>query len=268
MDPLDWAPAGVDVEQPTAARVYDYLLGGAHNFAADRAVAEQLIAAIPDIRTHALANRSFLRRAVRFCVASGIRQFLDIGSGVPTLGNVHEVARQAAPESRVVYVDLDPVAVEHGRAILVGDPAATVIQADLRDPERILADPPLRQVLDLTRPVALLLVAILHAIPDQDDPYAIVARLRDALAPGSMLVVGHATQEGRPDVGRRLEELSRRTATPITNRTRAQVTRFFDGFELVEPGLVWVPQWRPDSTDAVDEHPEWSSNYGGVGRRA
>lgn len=264
MRPMDGGLPGI--ERASAARIYDYLLGGSQNFAVDRAVAEQLLESMPDARTHAQANRAFLRRTVQFCAESGVSQFLDIGSGIPTLGNVHEVARGILPDARVVYVDIDPVAVEHGRAILAGDPGATVIEADLRDPDRILADPALRGLLDLERPVAVLLVAILHVIPDADRPYEIVARLRDHLAPGSLLAIAHGSNDSRPEIGQRLTELSRQTTTPMTLRPRADIARFFDGFTLVDPGLVWVPEWRPDSTDERDPHPERSSNLGGVGR--
>ena len=263
----DWAPDTIDVEQPSAARIYDYLLGGSHNFGADREVARQAIAAMPDVPVQANANRAFLRRAVQYLVEAGVRQFLDIGSGIPTLGNVHEVARQGAPGARVVYVDLDPVAVAHGRAILGGDERATVIREDLRHAERILGHPDLRAVLDLDRPVAVLLVAILHVIPDHDDPYRIVSALRDALAPGSWLAIAHGTDESRPAEVEELRQLSQKTPTPLVIRSRAEVARFFTGWELVEPGLVWAPQWRPDAPEDAGEHPERSGNLVGVGRR-
>jgi SAM-dependent methyltransferase len=263
----DWVPETIDVEQPSAARIYDYLLGGSHNFAVDREFARQVMAVLPDGPVQAHANRAFLRRAVQYLAEAGIRQFLDIGSGIPTLGNVHEVARQAVPDARVVYVDVDPVAAAHGRAILAGDDRATVIQEDLRHPDRILAHPELRTVLDLDRPVAVLLVAILHVIPDADDPHGIVARLRDALAPGSWLAIAHGTDESRPAEVEELRRLSEKTPTPLVIRSRAEVTRFFGGWELVEPGLVWAPQWHPDSPDDVGTHPEMSGNLVGAGRK-
>ncbi len=262
----DWVPETIDVEQPSAARIYDYLLGGSHNFAADRDVARQAIAAMPDVPVQAHANRAFLRRAVQYLAEMGVRQFLDIGSGIPTLGNVHELARQAAPGARVVYVDLDPVAVAHSRAILAGTDRVTVIQEDLRHPTGILGHPDLKAVLDLDAPVAVLLVAILHVIPDGDDPYRIVSALRDALAPGSWLAIAHGTDDSRPAESEELRRLSQKTATPLTLRSRAEVQRFFAGWDLVEPGLVWAPQWHPDSPDDVGEHPELSSNLVGLGR--
>jgi SAM-dependent methyltransferase len=267
MERPDWAPAGIDIERPSAARLYDYFLGGCHNFAADRDLAAQYIAAWPQMPMASQANRAFLRRAVRFCVAAGVRQFLDIGSGIPTAGNVHEVAQQVAPETRVMYVDIDPVAVAHSRQILSGNGRAGVIQEDLRRPDAILEHPEVRHMLDFDRPVAVVLAAVLHFIPDADDPYGIVARLRDALVPGSYLVVAHPARDSRPQAMAKLEELSKRTTTPGTTRTRAEVERLFTGFELVEPGVVWVPLWRPDCPDDLTEDQEWSSNLAGVGVR-
>jgi SAM-dependent methyltransferase len=246
--------------------MYDYLLGGSHNFAADRHAVDQATAAMPDVATHARGNRAFLYRAVRYLVGAGIRQFLDIGSGIPTSGNVHEIAQREAPDSSVVYVDIDPVAVAHGKAILAGDDRVRIIQADLRDLDTLLNHPDLRAVLDLSRPVGLLLVAVLHVIPDTDDPAGIVARLRDAIAPGSYLVIAHGTADSRPDEAARLREVSRRTPTPMTHRSRDEVARFFAGFNLVDPGLVWAPQWHPENGDDV-AHPERSSNYVGVARK-
>jgi hypothetical protein len=266
MEP-EWVPEGVDVEKPTAARIYDYLLGGFHNFAADREVARAAIAAVPDVAVQAQANRAFLHRAVRYLVEVGIRQFLDLGSGIPTLGNVHEIAQEASPDARVVYVDIDPVAVAHSRHILVGNDRATVVQEDLRRPEQILADDSVRTVLDLREPVAVLAVAVLHAISDADDPCGITARFRDAIAPGSYLVIAHGAKSSRPEDAERLVELSKRTPTPLTLRTAAEIESLFDGFELVPPGLVWAPLWRPESPHQVPEHPERSANLVGVGRK-
>jgi hypothetical protein len=263
----DWAPEGIDLSRPSVARAYDYTLGGAHNFAVDRDFARQLLAAVPDMRITARANRAFLHRAVRFLVQAGIRNFLDIGSGIPTVGNVHEIAQEAAPDARVVYVDIDPVAVAHSRQILAGNTAATAIQADLRRPDEILEHPEVRALLDLNQPVGLMLVAILHAVPDEDDPFDIVARLRDSLCPGSYLAISHATSDRRADEMDEITRMFKQTTTPTTTRPRAEVLRFFDGFDLVEPGLVWSPQWRPDSPEEVGEHPERMMMYVGVGRR-
>jgi SAM-dependent methyltransferase len=257
----------VDLNTPSPARIYDYLLGGSHNLAVDRAVAEQVLVAMPDARSGALANRSFLYRAVRFLVDAGVRQFLDLGSGIPTAGNVHEIAQRAAPGARVVYVDSDPVAVAHSRALLTGNERAGVVESDIRDVDRIMASPEAARLLDPAEPVGLLMVAILHVIPDADDPAGLVAGLRDRVAPGSYLVVGHGTADSRPEDAARLEEVSKRTPTPLTLRPRAEVERFFDGFDMVEPGLIWAPLWRPDPGDEPGQHPELAANYGGVGIR-
>jgi S-adenosyl methyltransferase len=258
----------IDTERPTAARAYDYLLGGDHNFAADREMIHQAMAFMPDLPIQAQANRAFLHRAVSFLAGAGVRQFLDIGSGIPTRGNVHEVAQRAAPDAKVVYVDIDPVAVSHGRQLLAADPHTAVIQEDARNAAAIVGHPDVRALLDFDRPVAVLMVALLHVIPDEDDPYGMVATLRSVLVPGSYLAIAHGTGDGRPADADRLVEISRRTPTTMSLRDRAGVLRFFDGFELVEPGLVWAPEWRPDSPDDVPADPERASNYVGVGRLA
>jgi SAM-dependent methyltransferase len=262
-----WAPEGVDIERPSAARLYDYALGGSHNFAVDRALFQQLTAVVPDLASQARASRAFLERAVRFCAAAGIRQFLDVGSGIPTRGNVHEIVQQIAPDARVVYVDIDPVAVAHSRAMLAGNDMVGVVNEDLRRPDRIVNDPEARRLLDFDQPVAVLLVAMLHLVPDEDDPATHIAGLRDAVAPGSYLVISHGTPESRPQAMAEGLEVLRRGGVRITVRTREQVERLFAGFDLVEPGLVWVPQWRPDVPADVDEHPERSIMVAGVGRK-
>ncbi len=261
----DWAPDDIDISVPSAARMYDYYLGGAHNFAADRELAEKALEAVPEGRDLARANRAFLQRAVRHLTRAGIRQFLDIGSGIPTVGNVHEVAQRIAPDSRVLYVDIDPVAVSHGRALLSGEPNADAIRGDLRQPAQILADPRLREMIDLDQPVAVLLLAVLHFVSDADRPDAIIAELREAVAPGSYLVVSHGTDDGRST--EELEHVYRRTVTPLAMRDRAGVRALFTGFELLEPGVVWAPEWHPDDPADVPERPERSGSYVAVGRR-
>jgi len=263
----DWVPADIDTERPSAARIYDYYLGGAHNFAADRQVADQMIANYPEVPLAAQANRAFLRRAVEFLVDAGVRQFLDIGSGVPTVGHVHEIAQHAAPESRVVFVDIDPVAVAHSRQILADNTRTTVIQEDIRRPEQILNHPQTQQLLDLEQPIAVLVVALFHFIAD--DPISILARLTGPLAPGSYLAISHLTLDGVPgadkDAGM---DIYRRGGIDLTSRTRAEVEEMFDGFDPVEPGVVWVPQWHPESPlDAYHNEPERSALYAGVGRK-
>jgi S-adenosyl methyltransferase len=267
MDRPTWAPAGVDLDRPSAARVYDYFLGGAHNFAVDRELAQQIARMTPNIGNTMRANRAFLRRAVRYLVAEGITQFLDIGSGIPTVGNVHEVAQQADPRSTVVYVDVDPVAVAHSQAILSDNPQTAIVHADARDPDYILARPETRRLLDLTRPVAVLLLGVLHFVPDQDDPAGIVARLHDAVVPGSYAALVNVTHEDQPPEVIEAQKLSSRTGTPIYLRSRTELLRQFNGFSLVDPGLVHLPLWRPDSPLDVDDHPERFGALAGVGRK-
>jgi SAM-dependent methyltransferase len=263
----DWTPDGIDINTPSIARSYDYMLGGSHNFAVDREYSRRILAVLPDARLVAQANRAFMHRAVRFMVDAGVRQFLDVGSGIPTVGNVHEIAQKAVPAARVVYVDVEPVAVAHSELILAGNDGATVIQEDLRHPAAILGHPKTRALLDFNRPVGLLLVSVLHAIPDQDDPAGLVARLGDALGPGSYVAISHGTADSRPAEANAATRMSHQTTTPVTMRSRAQVEGFFAGLDMVEPGLVWAPQWRPDYPDEVEE-PQRSSFYAGVGRKA
>jgi hypothetical protein len=246
----NWIPPGVDTKRANVARVYDYLLGGTHNFAADQAVGRMITAVEPNARAIGQANRAFLRRAVSFLADSGIRQFLDIGSGIPTQGNVHEVAGQVAPGSRVVYADVDPVAIAHSTALLAGKSNAIIVEGDVREPEKILADDRVSRLIDVSQPTGLLLVAVLHFITDAENPSRIVATLRDALAPGSYLVLSHGTTEDRPSVARAAEKVyDQAVAAPLRMRSRAELLPLFDGFELLEPGLVPMPLWRPEPGD-------------------
>ncbi|WP_431906908.1 SAM-dependent methyltransferase [Micromonospora carbonacea] len=263
----DWAPDTIDIERPSVARMYDYYLGGSHNFAADRAAARAMVDAVPEAPLMAQANRAFLRRAVQFLTEAGIRQFLDIGSGIPTVGNVHEIAQRIAPESRVVYVDVDPVAVAHSREILSGNDRAAVLQEDLRHPERILAHPEVTRMLDFSQPVAVMIVAVLHFVPDEDRPDEILRTLRAALAPGSYLVMSQASDDDRRHTGEReeAEAVYQRTDNPLVIRSRRELTALFDGFPLVDPGVVWVPQWRPETPESAEDA-EKAVFMGGVGR--
>ncbi|MEU3914485.1 SAM-dependent methyltransferase [Streptomyces sp. NPDC029721] len=271
-----WAPPGIDISVPSVSRIYDYYLGGSHNFEVDRQAARRAMEFMPGLPKIMQANRAFMRRAVRHAVAEGVTQFLDIGSGIPTFGNVHEIARAATPEARVVYVDHDPVAVAHSRAVLAGDDQTGVIAADLRKPQDILAAPEVGRLLDPDRPVALMLIAVLHFLEDADQPYAAVAELRDALAPGSMLILTHASYEGIPlseDVAAGTVGVYRDIRNPLVMRGHEEITRFFDGFELLEPGVVSMPDWRPDRTGSLaegetPEDPYAFSGFGGVGRKA
>jgi hypothetical protein len=264
----DLVPPGVDTRRANPARVYDYWLGGTHNFLADQDVGRAVIATDPNTAAVIRANRSFLGRAVRFLAAAGIRQFLDIGSGIPTQGNVHEIALQAAPGSRVVYADMDPVAVAHSRAILAGNDNAVIIGADAREPEKILADADTRSLIDFGEPVGLLLSAVLHFIADDDDPWRITSVLRDAIPPGSYLVVSHITSAGDPAKTEAIEKVyTRGVSTGGRFRSRDEILRFFGGFELMEPGLVYVPEWRPDSPGDVPADPSQFWVLGGVARK-
>jgi SAM-dependent methyltransferase len=253
-----WVPEGIDTSKANIARVYDYWLGGVHNFQADRDIARTIIALDPNFRTAVRANRAFLGRAVRFLAGqAGIRQFLDIGSGIPTENNVHEVAQDIVPGSRVVYADNDDVAVAHSRLLLQDNPDAAVIQADLREPGKILADPQTQLLLDFSRPVAVLLVAVLHFIPDDAQAADIVATLRGALAPGSYLVICHNCRDGQPDLASSFENVyNSRVTAELRFRTRDEIARLCDGFTILDPGLAWIPQWRPDSPDDVPDDPE------------
>ncbi|WP_406307274.1 SAM-dependent methyltransferase [Streptomyces sp. NBC_00879] len=265
-----WAPQGIDISVPSVSRIYDYYLGGSHNFEVDREAARKAMEFMPGLPKIMQANRAFMRRAVNYAVSEGVTQFLDIGSGIPTFGNVHEVAQQASAEARVVYVDHDPVAVAHSRAVLDGDERSAVVSADLRKPQQILDHPEVVGLLNLERPVALLLVAVLHFIEDEDDPYGAVALLRDALAPGSLVVVTHASYEGIPlseEQAGGAVGVYRNIRNPLIMRSREQITRFFEGYEMVEPGLVSMPRWRPD-TPTEQEDPYAFSGFAGVGHKA
>jgi len=237
--------------------MYDYYLGGSHNFASDREAAEQVIRAIPNVRQIAAANRAFVRNAVRHLLDLGVRQFLDIGSGLPTVGSVHEIAQAADRQARVVYVDIDPVAIVHAGHLLAGNDRAVAIVADLRHPEAILSHRRVRETLDLTQPVGLLLVSMLHFLPDTD-AYPAVAHLRSTLATGSGLVISHVAAEGmaRQNSDAAAAVYRRSTAPGGAVRTRAQIEEFLHGYDLLPPGLVWVSQWQPGSLADVGEHPE------------
>jgi S-adenosyl methyltransferase len=247
-DEAEWTPPKIDTTVPHPARRYDYWLGGKDNFAADRESGDAIAAAFPSVRTAVIENRRFVRRAVAFLAGqAGIRQFLDIGTGIPTSPNVHEIAQGIDPASRVAYVDNDPIVLAHARALLAGSAqgATAYIDADLRDPDKILGDGDLRRALDLSRPVALILGAILHFIPDAQDPYGIVARLVSALPKGSYLVVSHATNDFLAP--QEVAEIVAGRYGPFYARSEAEFTRFFEGCEMVPPGIVSVAEWRAEA---------------------
>ncbi|WP_424536049.1 SAM-dependent methyltransferase [Sphaerisporangium viridialbum] len=260
------APEGVDPNTPSSARIYDYALGGKDNYAADRVAAEKVFALAPEMPLMARQNRAFLGRAVRYLSAeAGIRQFLDIGSGLPTQQNVHQVVAETAPESAVVYVDYDPIVVAHGDALVATTGNVSFVRGDLREIDHILDHPDLRRLIDFDRPVAVLLVAVLHFVHDADRPYEVVERLKDLMAPGSYLALSHVTPDPHPEETAELVKVSTRAGAPWVARSRAELMRFFDGFDLVEPGLVTAPEWRPDLTKQVDPDKMWV--LAGVGRK-
>lgn len=264
MERPSWAPGEIDLERPSAARMYDFYLGGSHNFEIDRNTAQDAMKAMPDLPMIMQANRAFLRRVVRYLLNEGVTQFIDIGSGIPTVGNVHEVVHDFDPSRRVVYVDTDPIAVAHSRAILSDNPNATIIQADLLQPDQVLEHPDLHALIDLQQPVAVLLNAVLHFVSDSDAPGVVLGRFLDALAPGSFLSISHASHVGQPDKSTKAAEIYKRTSTPMTFRTQDEVIDLFKGWSLVEPGVVLMALWRPD--EPVD--PEFAlrvTGFGGVG---
>ena len=256
---MSWVPPEIDVTVPNAARIYDYALGGVHNFQVDREFWDKAAAAFPLGGVVARANRAFLGRAVRRLAEAGISQFLDIGSGIPTLGNVHEVAHEVKPDARIVYADIDPIAVQQSRALLAGNPYALVVEGDLRKPERILYHPEVVEFLDFSEPIAVLTVAVLHFVQDADDPAGIVRELGSALVSGSYLVLSHAGPDDDP-AGRERQEVARRmyenTPTPLILRSADDLAAILgEGFTPVEPGIVSATQWHPDPT-APPEAPQ------------
>ncbi len=263
-----WLPDDMPLDKPSGTRMYDYLLGGHHNFAIDRAAAEQALAIYPDFSLVMQANRAFLRRAVKFLVEQGIDQFLDLASIIPTVGSAHEVAQQINPAARVVYANIDPDVVRHSEAILRGNPTTAAVQIDLRQPDNVLDHPDARRLLDFSKPMGVLFGFLLF-IPDDEEAYRLVRVLRDAVAPGSYIAISHGTYENvPPEVVEKLYALYARSTNPAKVRSRAQVEAFFEGLELVDPGVVHVPLWRPEgSDDVLLDRPERSANLGGVGRK-
>ncbi len=264
----DNGPAGgIDTNTPNVARIYDYLLGGKDNFAADRAAAQQLIAAVPDVAAIARDNRSFLGRVVRYLAGqAGVRQFLDLGGGLPTQANVHELALGVATDVRVVYVDNDPVVASHGRALLSSRDTVAMVLADLRDPAGVCQHPDVTGLLDWAQPMAVLCTSTLHFVSDEDEPHQIIAQYRDRLAPGSYLAITHGTMEEDPAGERdKAAGVYRQASSQLHVRPLADVRRFFDGFELIEPGLVWITEWRPEPGTMPTGRAQ--SMRGGVGRK-
>jgi len=249
--------------------MWDYYLGGAHNFAIDRQAAEQILLLHPDMPLVAQVTRAFLRRVVEFLVGQGIDQFLDIGAGIPTVGSVHEIAQRFTPTARVVYVDHDPVAVAHSQAILSGAANAMAIRADARRPQEILDHPAVRNLLDWGRPTGVLAIALFHFIPDDNEVLSIIRVLHDAMASGSYLALTHASADTLDRASAEQgEALYKRATAPLRFRSRDGILRLFEGFELIDPGLVFIPLWRPESADDLMlDTPDRIANYAGVGRK-
>jgi hypothetical protein len=261
-------PPQIDVSKPSIARGYDYLLGGKDHYQVDREAAEALLVIAPSSRALAVSNRRFLQRAVR-CIAAdeGIEQFLDHGSGLPTQDNVHQIAQRFAPGSRVVYVDKDPIVLAHGRALLAENQQTIVMTADMRDVDGILGDPGVRRLIDLDKPVAVLFVSVLHCIPDSDDPAGLVRRVMDRVAPGSCLVLSHLVSDD-PESRQKITDFMLAASEGNWGRVRTaeEVESWFEGLDLLSPGLVEASQWRPDSHDRAQDTMEWIE-FAGVARK-
>ncbi|MEV7777461.1 SAM-dependent methyltransferase [Kitasatospora sp. NPDC088351] len=263
-----WERFGVDTNAPHSARVYDYWLGGKTNFPPDRAMGQAIEQAVPSVKAMAKENRAFQGRAVRYLAREqGIRQFLDLGTGIPTSPNTHEIAESVSPGTRVVYVDNDPIVLAHARALMVSTPASrtTYIHADLGKPTELFADSALTATLDLDQPVGLLMIAVLMLVADEDDPWGKVAELRDALPSGSCLALTHPTQDFDPESVAKVAAAARQGGMTLVPRTRDEVARFFDGWELIEPGVAPVMAWRPDGEPPAD--PTAAYYWGGVARK-
>jgi SAM-dependent methyltransferase len=257
----------IDLSIPNVARIYDYYLGGKDNYACDREVARLVLRAAPDIPLAALGNREFVKRAIEFLVTeAGIDQFIDIGPGLPTQANVHELVHGHNPDAHVVYVDNDPVVLSHGRALLQRVAGVAVVEGDVRKPGTILRNPELRALIDFSRPVVVCMSLVLHFIPDADNPWALVARIRDGLPPGSYLVLTHVTGDERTvDIITEVRGMYDDATAPLVPRTRDEFTQFFEGFEVIEPGVVFLSQWRPTNEHYARGGTRWA--YAAVGRK-
>ncbi len=260
---VDGGEVRVGSDKPSAARIYDYLLGGKDNFAIDREAAERVLAVAPDQRRLARNNRAFVIRAVRLLAGAGMRQFIDLGTGFPTSPSVHEVAQEADPAARVIYVDVDPVVMVHNSALLADDEYVAAVQADIRRPGDILDHPEVRRLIDFTEPVVVVLAAVLHLVPDESDPAGIVAAFRDRMVPGSHLILSQFAADSDPAGVAELNAVAQGTPVETYFRSRERIGEFFDGFELLPPGLTDVERWRPD----IEAPATRLKIAGGVGRR-
>ncbi|MHA6800626.1 SAM-dependent methyltransferase [Bounagaea algeriensis] len=262
-----WESVDVDEETPCAARLYDYLLGGRHNFASDRRLGDQFLQALPSALDVARLNRAFLRRAVVFMAERGVRQFLDVGSGIPTVGNVHEIVQGIDPAARVVYVDYESVAVAHSEMLLAENDNATIVQGDMREPDAVLQAAETRRLLDFSRPIGLVMAGVFHFVPREQDAPAIMARYRDGLVPGSYLALSHFTADISPAEMAGVVEVMQRSADPVHPRGYDEIGELFTGFDLVEPGIVGTAMWRPECPDLAAGEPGGDQIYAGVGVR-
>ncbi|MDJ1137989.1 SAM-dependent methyltransferase [Streptomyces iconiensis] len=262
---VERVPEGVDTSRPSIARVYDAVLGGEHNFAVDRAIADEALRIVPEIGDVGRYNRALLGRGVRYLAQAGTRQFLDLGSGLPTVRNTHEAARASAPDARVVYVDIDPAVSAYGREILAADPSTALLTADLREPDTVLDHPEVRRLIDFGEPVGLLLLGVIHHLNDEEDPAGIVKRYVDALPPGSHLFLTHFCASS-PDAAQ-LESALLSDLGTGRFRTLEEITAYFDGLELVDPGVTYLPRWRPDKPVGLPLTVGQSLMAGGLARK-
>lgn len=265
------APSKIDVDRPSSARIYDYFLGGAHNFEVDRRAADEMAKVHPAIGLGMRANRSYLRRAVTYLASQGVDQFLDLGSGIPTVGNVHEIAQRANPDARIVYVDIEPIAVTHSNTILAGNDGAVAIRADLRRADEVLGNREVAEVLDLDRPVGLILAGVLQYVPDSDEPARMIRGYVDRLASGSHVAMSHPSKDEltseRAEGASRASDVYRRTETPFTYRGRSEFEAFFGDLDIVEPGVVHMWDWRPELGSDTDDLDGRVTGFAGVGRK-
>lgn len=262
----NWIPPGVDMTRPNPARMYDYYLGGYHNFEVDRQAAEKVLEVLPHTRALSQANRAYVRRVVNFMLDEGVRQFMDIGSGIPTVGHIHQIAEERELPVRVIYVDRDPIAVAHARMLLEGNDTAAAIEADARDPQFILNHPETQRLIDFSQPVGMLCIAILPFIPDDDEVFDLLRQFYEPLAPGSYVCISHSSEEYASEALRQVVELYKDSSSPGRLRPIATINAFFDGLELVEPGMTLAPLWRTDATQADIDALGGFSDYTGVGR--
>ncbi len=264
-----WVPDSIALDKPSPARIYDYWLGGYHNFEADRQVGDQVKAVYKDTVPATYVARALVRRVTTFLVEEGIDQIIDFGSGLPTIGNVHETAQAINPSARILYTDVDPVAVAHGKTLLADNPNAIYLLGDVANAEQIIENPQVREFLDFDRPIAALFMAVLHFVATDEKAYRVVRAVREALAPGSYLAISHLTLENAPvEIVKQMQQLYADSSIPSVARTKEQITQFFEGLELVEPGVVYSPLWRPEGPDDLFlDQPERAIVYAGMARK-